>query len=153
NAPAINPANGNYVTPIAISSPPTNGIIIGGQNSPYGGQVANSNYKNFAPRVGLAWDVTGTGRTAIRAGYGIYYDSALVAPSDQNIFPNPPYVQTPTYSNASFSNVAGGSVSSITTPLALHATQIPAITPYAQQWNFTIEHRLAKDTLLSVAYV
>jgi hypothetical protein len=153
NAPAINPANGNYVTPIAVASPPTNGIIIGGQNSPYGDKIANSSYKNFAPRIGLAWDVFGTGRTAIRAGYGIYYDSGLFGTYEQNIFANPPFVQTPTYSNASFDNVAGGSVSGITAPLSLHATQLPSLIPYAQQWNFTIEQRLANNMLLSVAYV
>lgn len=30
-------------------------------------------YKNFAPRLGLAWDVTGNAKTVVRAGYGVYY--------------------------------------------------------------------------------
>ena len=153
NAPAINPANGNYVTPIAVNSPPVNGIIIGGKNSPYGEKISNDNYKNFAPRIGLAWDVFGTGNTAIRTGYGIYYDSTLFGTYEQNIFANPPFVQVPSWSNASWSNVSGGAISVITAPLNLHATQIPAHIPYSQQWNFTIEQRIAKGTILSVAYV
>jgi Carboxypeptidase regulatory-like domain/TonB dependent receptor len=36
-------------------------------------------YNNFAPRVGLAWDPTGSGKTSIRAGYGLFYDHPLLA--------------------------------------------------------------------------
>ena len=153
NAPAVNPANGNYVTPVAVANPPVNGIIIGGKNSPFGDKVANDSYKNFAPRLGVAWDPFGTGRTAIRAGYGIFYDSTLFGTYEQNIFANPPFVQSVNYTNASFSSITSGALGVVTSPLVLHATQLPALVPYAQQWNLTIQHQLTKDSLLDVAYV
>jgi len=153
NAPAVNPANGSFVTPIAIANPPTNGIIIGDKNSPYGGKVANDAYKNFAPRIGLAWDPTGSGKTAVRAGYGIYHDSTLFGIYEQNIFTNPPFVQSVSYANASFSNVTAGTLGVISGPLTLHATQLPARVPYSQQWNFSVQHQFAGLLVVQASYV
>ena len=50
---------------------PTQGLVqVGKQiSSPF-----NGDHKDFAPRVGVAWDMFGSGRTVLRAGAGIYYE-------------------------------------------------------------------------------
>src|SRR2546429_5661641 len=51
----------------------------------------NNHLPNFAPRFGIAWDPTGNGKQSIRAGYGIFYDSAMAWYS-QRLTSNPPVV-------------------------------------------------------------
>ena len=49
-------------------------IYPGDAGFPSGKSGLNNQWLNFAPRVGLAWDVNGDGRTAVRASYGLGYD-------------------------------------------------------------------------------
>lgn len=52
-------------------------------------QIYEPDRNNFGPHLGLAWDPGGDSKTAIRAGYGIYYDALLgsVVSQSRNVFP------------------------------------------------------------------
>ena len=52
---------------------PTLGLVQAGKQV---GSVINGDHNNFAPRVGVAWDVFGTGKTVVRAGGGVYYEQS-----------------------------------------------------------------------------
>ena len=45
------------------------------QDTVNAGQLYDKDFNNFAPRVSFAYDVTGKGRTVIRAGWGVFYDA------------------------------------------------------------------------------
>jgi hypothetical protein len=126
----------------------------GYQNVP-NAYVSNPSNLNFDPRIGLAWDVAGDHKTAVRAGFGIFHDVFQTYTFSSAYVTNPPYNTT----NQFFPNgdpawpipfVGGG------TPLlsqtngtyyGIHTT------PYSLEYSLTVQRELPKNTVLSVGYV
>ncbi|MCI0627031.1 MAG: hypothetical protein L0387_36190 [Acidobacteria bacterium] len=50
----------------------------------------NSDLNNFGPRISLAWDPTGKGRTVIRGGFFVLYDEGYTLNAYRNLYRNPP---------------------------------------------------------------
>ena len=69
--------------------PSTNQLLIAGQNGVSSAAGIKMNWKAFEPRIGLAWKVLGSDKTVIRAGYGIFHDSAW-SQGSQGLWENPP---------------------------------------------------------------
>ncbi|MDQ3686227.1 MAG: carboxypeptidase-like regulatory domain-containing protein, partial [Acidobacteriota bacterium] len=155
-------ASGNR---IAGTGNPFNGIIANDQNvppgaipSPFGEAVTNNVKNNFAPRVGLAWDPFGTGKTAIRTGYGVYFDQTLYGIYLQNLGTNPPFQETATLTTTSTSVVrldnplAGAVGAPSAAAQTLRGVSLPFRTPYAQHWSLDLQQQLDSKTLVTVGY-
>ncbi len=62
-----------YGTQSTVKPDAPRGILFPGDpNVPF--KTVENDFNNFAPRLGVAWDVNGNGRTVVRGGYGIYYN-------------------------------------------------------------------------------
>ena len=141
-----------------------NGMFVNSQNvqtatnctpgvSPFGDEIAKTPGHDFAPRVGMAWDPFGKGRTSVRAGYGIYHEQFLVGFAEQIIGVNPPYQENFTINNARLDNPA----STATNPPSAAASTIRGMdtnwkTPYMQHWSLDVQHQLNSQTVFTIGY-
>jgi carboxypeptidase family protein/TonB-dependent receptor-like protein len=118
-----------------------------------GGPFLNPSLGNIAPRLGFAWDVTGDGRTSVRGGSGLYYDTDGPYNSSLGIsIQTPPFVQVVNISGAGipfptpvFSGRAGGAASLRT--IDYHIKQ-----PKGWTYNVNVQRELAASWAVMIGY-
>jgi len=122
-------------------------------------------YKNFAPRVGIAYSPGSSGKTSIRAGFGMNHD---VLYDNIGILDLPPQLSTTVDLQTSNPNglgpnfLANGGIAPSTKTGALTQAEARAATaayvpdqklPYSIQWNFGIERQFANNYTFEVRYL
>jgi len=159
--------DGNVNTAAGLNTwvAPGNGLVICGQGGIPKGCQKNNSGLNFAPRFGFAYDPTGTGKTVIRGGYGIYFESGNGNEAQtEGGEGNPPFSLAPSAYNIygwstgctavncnpiiSGTNVVTGSFG----PNSYTSIPYSQGWPYVQQFNLNVQRQFGNN-LLSVAYV
>jgi Carboxypeptidase regulatory-like domain/TonB-dependent Receptor Plug Domain/TonB dependent receptor len=151
---------------------PTGLVVPGDKGVPAG--LTSTYYKTFAPRLGIAWSPGDSGKTSIRAGWGLFYNpmeqlvleqfSAEPPFGGSNIINAPlfntPYLQQdgtqkPNPFNGILDPTRGQPVDwALYRPILLYGQFQPHLrTQYSTQYNLNIQRELTKDLVLQVGYV
>jgi hypothetical protein len=107
----------------------------------------NPTYTNVSPRAGFAWDVLGDGRTSVRGGYGLYFNTN----NHQNLIvtvTNPPFTPRPVIVNPTFPNppfTRAGAIS-------IRPIQFDLDNPRVHVFNVNVQRELWARTALTLGY-
>ncbi|MGB8653514.1 MAG: TonB-dependent receptor [Candidatus Acidiferrales bacterium] len=141
-----------------------------------------TNYNNVSPRLGIAWDVFGTGKTVVRAGGGLIYEQpsirtfmynggglnlnptnvAGVTPGGGTISSflqesnDPSFINWPTATNPNpgplFPDASSNSCS-LDNQCNIFAVNQNLRTPYTANWNLNVQQAVGPNAMLQVGYV
>ena len=137
------------------------------------GRLYQPDYNNWAPRVSAAWDVTGKGRTVVRAGFGVFYDAFSQdmfighIPFSSSFDPGPAYSGLPGVGQISFGSPATDSETGNVLPFApnqpVFANYAPMPdafgvdphirSPYLENFNLNLQQQLTRKIVIQVGYV
>nr|AUN36737.1 Oar protein [uncultured bacterium] len=139
-----------------IPDAPAGLLYPGDQGVPRG--LIQTFKKGLAPRVGLAWDPTGSAKWLITSAYGIFYEPYYTGQGGplQSPISAPPYLQTAQISVPNFADPFNGAPpvsGQFATPLTNLTLDAGLSLPYAQDWDFNVQRSIGSDLLLTVGYV
>ena len=139
------------------------GLVTGGVTAGVPAATYYTSWHDFGPRFGFAYAVDPKLRTVIRGGFGIFYDTASGQITQQQLA-QPPYAAQQYLTFAPNSPLNGYtfpppvdlSHPTVTVPggnLSIYPIQELMASPYAEQWNFGIQHQFGNNSSLEAAYV
>ncbi len=140
--------------------PTTGNLILVGQ-----GRLYQPDYNNWAPRVSAAWDLTGDGKTVLRAGWGVFYDAYSQDLFEGHLPFNSSFDPGPEYNGYGPNPIgfasANGAALTAGTPVYGFSSAMPDAfgvqqnirTPYIQNFNLNLQRQLTQKMVLEIGYV
>ncbi|MGH9572995.1 MAG: carboxypeptidase regulatory-like domain-containing protein [Candidatus Acidiferrales bacterium] len=158
-------SDGTFVSPsvIGLFDPTTyasNCSITGNAKCPYQGMVtfAGKAYNTppvaIGPRFGFAWDVFGTGKTAVRGGFGMFYDRTGGIDDVLTQVDQPPLILGPSIYNGTIGQLLATPPSQLFIgPQRAYGNLRDFSSPQVYDFNLGVQHDLTHGVLLDISYV
>ncbi|MFP5227317.1 MAG: hypothetical protein ACLGXA_06775, partial [Acidobacteriota bacterium] len=137
------------------------GLVFPGDHGVPRGEVP-TRYYDFAPRFGFAYDVFGNGRTAVRGGFGIFFDAFGANVIQNNTQPyvfqfspnvTPASISDPYASGPTFPSTVNLSNPTFKTPFTLTYPDPNLTTPYVEATNLNVQQQITANLAVQVGYV
>ncbi|OFV88363.1 MAG: hypothetical protein A3D93_01420, partial [Acidobacteria bacterium RIFCSPHIGHO2_12_FULL_67_30] len=157
----------------------SDGSVLGTASSAAPRAGFDTDWNNFGPHLGMAWDPWKNGKTVFRGGYAVTFDQQSLQAS-ANMLLNPPFVQQwtsfffgaaspcgsilclgdvfppgfPQFPLATFDGDGDGFASLwLRQPYSITARDPNTRTSYVHQWNLGVQQQVGKSSLFEAAYV
>lgn len=152
----IHPLTGQTYNPAQIGAiapgagDPYNGMLVDSSRGDYPRGLMRHRGVQFGPRFGIAFDPKGDGKTAIRSGFGVFYnrffDTAYFLP----FVGQPPIVERPVLNFGTISGLR--SSTGLLYPTEVFAADPQGLLPMVMNFSFSIQRDIGFGTLLDVGY-
>jgi len=157
----------NLLSNATTADPSSGAFVLTQIGQPGLGRLYEPDYKNFSPRASIAWDAMGTGKTVLRAGWGLFFDAF---PQDTFLghLPYPPFFDPgPAYNpvgpaqiipaaNTTGTIISGSPVFDTsgcgTVECDIFTVDRHIRTPYMDNYNVNVQQQLASKMVLQVSY-
>ena len=172
-APSVDATTGAFCTAVTANCPKVsaglqtykgaqfylNGVTIAGQNGTARGMVKNY-FDTYMPRLGFSYDLTGTGKTVLRGGFGTFFER-MQGNDIYNIATAAPFSNAPSLNNVTFANP----FLSWQTGAALSQAQLPVVpqgmttldpnypAPGVAQYSIGVQREIVPSLILASQYV
>ncbi|MBN8730131.1 MAG: TonB-dependent receptor [Acidobacteria bacterium] len=129
---------------------PTNGMAVAAQNGYPRGLIDGYGMK-FGPRIGFALDVFGTGKTAIRGGFGQFYGRPNMSENLLRFASQPPLISTPTVYFGTLSGIRSSAGAIF--PQAVNSFNRSNRIPRVMNFSLSVQQNIGWNTVVDIGYV